>query len=249
MPIIYEPSGKALEYSPLAANLYAGCGHRCVYCYAPLALKRTREMFYSAKLRDGMLIQLEKDAKKYAGTKKNCLLCFTCDPYQPIDEKWKLTRQAIRTLNEQNIPVTILTKGGRRAERDFDLLVKNPLNAFAATLTHDRLDISEQWEPGAAPPTERIASLKKAHALGVQTWVSFEPVFDPDAVYRLIDKTWNFVDLYKVGKLNYHPRAKEIDWPEFLNRVVKQLKSRGKKYYIKEDLRKAGECQRSKTAA
>jgi len=56
MPIIYEPSGKALEYSPLAANLYAGCGHRCVYCYAPLALKRTREMFYSAKLRDGNLL-------------------------------------------------------------------------------------------------------------------------------------------------------------------------------------------------
>ena len=41
MPIIYEPRGKAAEYSPLAANLYAGCGHGWLYCYAPAATYET----------------------------------------------------------------------------------------------------------------------------------------------------------------------------------------------------------------
>ncbi|MFZ5453843.1 MAG: hypothetical protein ACOZF2_18480 [Thermodesulfobacteriota bacterium] len=39
MAIIYEPRGKAREYSPLAANLYRGYAHACVYCFAPQAAR------------------------------------------------------------------------------------------------------------------------------------------------------------------------------------------------------------------
>lgn len=35
MRIIYEPKGRAREYANLAANLYSGCIHGCVYCYVP----------------------------------------------------------------------------------------------------------------------------------------------------------------------------------------------------------------------
>ena len=34
MSVIYEPKGKAREYSPLALNLYLECQHGCKYCYA-----------------------------------------------------------------------------------------------------------------------------------------------------------------------------------------------------------------------
>ena len=30
---IYEPSGKAAEYSNWACNLYNGCPHSCTYCF------------------------------------------------------------------------------------------------------------------------------------------------------------------------------------------------------------------------
>ena len=34
MRTIYEPQGRAREYSPLALNHYQGCDHACTYCYA-----------------------------------------------------------------------------------------------------------------------------------------------------------------------------------------------------------------------
>jgi DNA repair photolyase len=200
--------------------------------------KKSREGFINAAPRKDIIQKLEDDLQKLNGSpKESVLLCFMCDPYQQIDVDMKLTRLAIRALNRHGFPVQILTKGGTRATRDFDILAKNPSNKFAVTLTTDDPAESLEWEPGAAPPEERIESLRQAHKAGIETWVSFEPAFNPDAVYRLIEQTNQFVDLYKVGKINYHPRAKEIDWRKFRVTTESILKSLGKKYYIKDDLR------------
>ncbi len=42
MAAIYEPSGAAREYSPLALNYITGCDHGCAYCYVPGLMKRFR---------------------------------------------------------------------------------------------------------------------------------------------------------------------------------------------------------------
>lgn len=237
MSVIYEPKGKAGEYSPLACNLYKGCDHRCVYCYAPAATFTTRDNFSISKPRKDILRNLQIEAQKFNSHRKDMvLLCFTCDPYQKINEEFQLTRAALEILLENNFPVQILTKGGLRAVQDFDLLKIDPRNAFAVTLTHDKKAISRVWEPGAADPDDRIESLRLAYQEGISTWVSFEPVFDPKAVYRMIEVTHEFVDLYKIGKMNYHPIAKKIDWKAFKNKTVELLNHYGKEYYIKKDL-------------
>lgn len=236
MAIIYEPRGKAREYSPLACNLYSGCEHGCIYCWAPDILHKNKSDFLKAKPRFNILKNLEKDCQKWEGPKEKVLLCFTCDPYQPIEDQFHLTQKAIYMLNMYEFPVQILTKGGLRAIKDFDLLAKNPANAFSVTLTHDNPDISKQWEPKATSPNERIESLKQAHNMGIKTWVSFEPVIDPEAVYRLIEITHNFVDLYKVGKMNYHPISKTINWRKFRIKIESLLHSLNKDFYIKKDL-------------
>ena len=130
----------------------------------------------------------------------------------------------------------ILTKGGKRAERDFDLLTKT--DKFGVTLTCLDNNESLKWESGAALPIERIESLKNAHKLGVLTWVSLEPVINPDTSLKIIRQTHEFVDLYKVGKMNYHPIAKTIDWNKFGNDAINLLNSLEKEYYIKDDLKK-----------
>jgi DNA repair photolyase len=238
--IIYEPKGRAAEYSPLAANLYRGCGHSCAYCYAPRVLRMKLDSFQNAQPRSNILRELEKDAKQLKGDTRSVLLCFTCDPYQPIDIEYKYTRRAIEILHQYCLKVTILTKGGKRSERDFDLLKKHPeLSVYAATIvfTNENEEERQMWEPYAAPTQERIEALKKAHKLGIETWVSLEPVFNPEDAYNIIERTYPYVDMFKVGTLNHHKKANEIDWHTFLVNVVDLLESKRKKYYIKNDLK------------
>lgn len=243
--IIYEPKGKAREYSPLACNLYKGCSHACSYCYAPSATFTPREKFISEiKPRPNVIQQLEKDCKTFSGNKNEILLSFTSDAYQPCEEKFKITRQAIKLLVDHDLTPVVLTKGGQVATRDFDLLKLNKRSRFAVTLTTDEVEESALWEPCAALPEIRINNLVKAKDSGIGTWVSFEPVFNPGAVLRLIDATHDFVDFYKVGKLNYHPLAKYINWVSFLHDVEERLNHYNKPFLIKKDL----EAYRHKTA-
>ncbi len=236
--VIYEPRGRAGEYAPLAVNLYRGCGHGCIYCYAPEATFIDRQEFIKATPRQGIIEKLEKDAPQAVEGRPegNVLLCFTCDPYQPINDIHELTRQAIEILHKNGFNVTVLTKGGKRAERDFDLLRSG--DEFATTLTFLDEQKSRQWEPEAAIPEERIEALRKTHELGIKTWVSLEPVIEPAESIEIIRQTHSFVDLFKVGKLNYHPRGKEIDWHKFLQECIATLKQYGCQYYIKKDLRR-----------
>ncbi len=240
MKTIYEPSGKAREYAAKALNVYRGCGHRCVYCYAPYATRTNRAMFHSSeyiKPRPGILEALAKEAPYYSGCATPILLSFTCDPYQPTERELSITRQALEILAANNCPFTILTKGGSWGLiRDMDLIKSNPRNEWAVTLTHDDVDISRQWEPGAALPQDRIESLRIAHDAGITTWVSLEPVIDPEAAYRLVESTHSIVDYYRVGKLNYHAEAKNIDWAKFRVNMEILLKSLNKRYIIKNDL-------------
>jgi DNA repair photolyase len=243
MPAIYEPRGKAREYSPLACNLYKGCAHGCIYCFAPSATFTDRDKFSQPdyiRPRSGILDMLAAEAARFAGDNREILLSFTSDPYQPAEKDFGVTRQALEILMAHKCTVAILTKGGFWGlQRDRKILHRNPGNAWSVTLTHDDPGISLEWEPGAALPEDRIESLRLAHFARIKTWVSFEPVIDPEAIYRLLDATHKFVDFYKVGKLNYHPRAKEINWPNFRKRIEDQLRRLGKPYLLKKDLLKA----------
>ena len=235
--LIYEPKGRAREYAALACNVYRGCDHQCTYCYAPSATRRSPQDFARSTLRAGAFrARLETEARKYrnAGITGQVLLSFTCDPYQHLDTEERVTRSAIQILHRHDLQVQILTKGGKRALRDLDLFT--PADAFASTLTLLDEAESRKWEPRAATPADRIETIERFHQAGIPTWVSLEPVLDPAVALEIICLTHPFVDLFKVGKLHYHPLAQTIDWRQFANDAIELLKSLGKDYYIKKDL-------------
>lgn len=237
--IIYETRGRAKEYCELAANLYRGCDHCCTYCYAPSATFQKRENFCKPSVRKDVLKKLEMDAitLKERGESRSILLSFTTDPYCHLDVTEKLTREAIRILHEHNLKVSILTKGGSRSERDFDLLSSKPLlSEYGATLVFTDENLRSEIEPFAAKTEERIESLKKAHELGISTYVSLEPVWTAEQSLELVDMTYEFVDFFKVGKLNYNKQQKNVDWKQFRLDMICKLKEYNKHFYLKKDL-------------
>lgn len=235
MAVIYKPKGKAGEYANLALNIYRGCDHKCKYCYAPRVLRMDKDDFHSPSPRKKIIEQVEKDAQYFKDNPSPVTMSFTCDPYQHEDCRHKLTREAIKILHKNNLSVQIITKSGKRAERDFDLLTHKDILTTTLTFLND--NDSQKWEPGAALPEERIETIKNAKKKGIQTWVSLEPVIDPEQSLKIIEKVHKFVDFFKVGKLNYHPLSLKINWKLFGNGAIKILEKYNKKYYVKNDLK------------
>jgi len=234
--VIYQPAGPAKEYSEMALNLYKGCPHGCLYCYAPSCLQRTKEDFHGTyEPRKDIINLIQRDLIEMKEEKDNrqVLFCFTCDPYPGECSDNIYTQQALELFKAYNQPMQILTKAGMKAARDFHLYKKTDHYAATLTLCNDAQSLI--WEPCAAPPKDRIASLYKAKEKGISTWVSFEPVIDPEQVYKLYDTTKGFVDLYKIGKLNHYQNT--TDWKLFGETMVNKCETDGKKYIIKDALR------------
>lgn len=233
---IYAPKGQAGEYAPLAANPYRGCGHKCAYCYVPLVTKQKRSEFDAGAVERANFIKgLLKDAAKYkqADITEQVMLSFTTDPYHPGDTT--LTRRTIEILQDHGLAVCTLTKGGTRALRDIDLF-RPERDAFASTLTSLDESFSRKWERGAALPSDRIAAVKAFHQRGIFTWVSLEPTIDVQASLDIVKATHQFVDLYKIGRVNYLDITKTTDWRDYTLRMIDLCQSLGVKHYVKKDL-------------
>lgn len=236
--VIYETKGRAREFNELAINLFTGCGHRCIYCYGADVTHQDKDSWENKPQIRVTALDVLQSAQVWRarGETRRVLLCFVTDPYQPIEQDTKLTRKCILALHEHRLNVIILTKAGKQAMRDFDLLTSQ--DAFATTLTCDNDADSLKWEPKAALPVDRMDSLEEAHRRGIETWVSLEPIIYPNQAMRLVEETKGFVGHYKVGTMNYHPHGKSINWREFGWRMKRFMDELGINYYFKKDLLK-----------
>jgi DNA repair photolyase len=238
MKVIYEPTGTAREFAPLTASLYfGGCAHGCLYCYGPRTIRRTREAFVNhARLRQDVLRCLERDAQRIRGDDREILVSFSADPYQPLEMHFRTTRQAIQILIDHGLRVTILTKGGMRAARDFDLLETYDRCRFGTTVVFTNQADASHWEPNAPPVADRIQAIHEAHGRGIRTWVCLEPVIDPDQALQLIQELHPVVGHWKVGMLNYRRLPRPVNWIQFREDARNLLDSLGADYYLKESL-------------
>ena len=248
MNVIYEPKGRAREYSPLACNLYMGCTHGCKYCYAPACMHKKPEAWHEvARARSENVLKLfERDCARLAKERiddetRRVLFCFLSDPYQPLESELHLTRRGIAIAAQHGIKVDILTKGdGTLIEQDLQLMLESQTH-LGVTLSFINDASRQEWEPMASTVQSRLRILKMAHDMGIYTWVSMEPVIIPDEALEVIRRAHSYVDFWKVGKLNHNKAVEQsVDWPKFREDAVALLESYGSRYYIKEDLRRAG---------
>lgn len=239
MQTIYETTGRAAEFSPLALNLYTSCNMGCVYCF------NKKMPWYKpqpCRARLGILEALEAKAAKMKGDSQDILLCITTDPYPVIPKKWNVTREALLILQTYNLKVQILTKAGVRSQEDFEILKHNDWK-YGVSLTCASEETRLEFEPYTAPYKERVESMVLAKQMGIQTWVSLEPVLNPHETLWIIEDLLihnsTRPDFWKLGKWNYDKRAAGIDWKKYLGEAWRLLDEVKQKYMVKRDLLKA----------
>src|SRR3954462_3587071 len=148
-------------------NPYRGCEHGCIYCYARPShayLELSPGLDFETKLfAKTNAAELLREALAKPGYKPEPIaLGANTDCYQPIERRFKITRQILEVLAECEHPVTLVTKSAL-VERDLDLLApmarKNLVKVFVPIGTLDR-ELARKLEPRAASPQRRLDVLK-----------------------------------------------------------------------------------------
>ena len=155
-------------------NPYRGCEHGCVYCYARPShgyLELSPGLDFETKLfaKTNAAELLREELAKPGYRPSPIALGANTDCYQPIERKYRVTRQILEVLAECEHPVTMVTKSAL-VERDLDLLApmarKNLVKVFVSIGTLDR-SLARKLEPRAASPQRRLDILKALSTAGV----------------------------------------------------------------------------------
>lgn len=252
MNVIYRPQGRAAEYAEWALRgIFTGCPHCCAYCFASRALRLEREEFHSrVEVRKNFLKRLDADLRsikrKGGWPEENgpVLLCFTCDPLPcgvQNEHLQEVTYEVLAALSDAQIPVTLLTKNGAAAREWINgWHLRRDEFATSIVFTATRTGVGAEWEGNAPNVPWRWYALREAHDASLRTWVSVEPVIDPDEALAVIRRGQELgvVGHYKIGPLNHHPHAATVDWPRFGEDLARVLVETGARYYLKQDMRR-----------
>ena len=235
---IYEPSGKAAEYSNWACNLYNGCPHSCTYCFNDHnimagtlggnieSLKKSLVDTETAfKIFVSELTRHRETIIKDGGLHFN----FVSDPCLP--ETIELNFRCMDEAQSQGVFCKVLTK---RADWLHHPAVQNALSHKGLISVGFTLTGRDDLEPGASSNMERVHAMAELHNAGISTWASIEPVIDPALSFAMIVETLGFCDHYKIGILS----GKKDYTPQQIGDFVAQVQSLGHtSVYWKESLR------------
>lgn len=241
---IYQPTGKAAEYSPWACNFYTGCSNDCEYCYCKRGVmshvwstesrlkKCFKDEYDALAIFQGELI-MNLEALKKTGI----LFSFTTDPMLPKTYIWTLEAAGIAL--DYGVPVQILTKCTQwLSDPDtylmFDSILwkdKHHLLAFGFTLTG-----CDDKEPGASLNDERIEAMRELHDLGFKTFASIEPIVNLDSSVRVMEKALPYCHLFKVGLMSGGAKPDRYELKKVVNDWNQILDKRGQKVYWKQSV-------------
>ena len=164
-------------------NAYRGCEHGCVYCFArpthayhDLSPGLDFETRLFAKPDAAALLRQTFARPRYRPAP--IAMGTNTDPYQPIEGRYRITRELLETCLEARHPVTITTKSDRVLQ-DLDLLREMAgLRLVAVAISVTSLDpiLSGKLEPRAASPTKRLAALGRLTEAGIPAHCSIAPV-------------------------------------------------------------------------
>jgi DNA repair photolyase len=184
-------------------NPYTGCQIGCPYCYARLFMRR-----YSGHKEEwGDFVDAKVNApeilrKQLVKAKRGTVwVSSVCDPYQPLEKKYKLTRRCLGELLDRQFPLNLQTKSAL-VLRDLDLLSQFRDIEVGFTITTDDESVARLFEPMASSVKDRIEALGEIHSQGIKTFVFLGPIL-PGNPHNLIEKLAGKVDFIYIDRMNY----------------------------------------------
>lgn len=183
-------------------NPYRGCQHSCTYCYARFMKRFTGHLepwgkFVDVKINAPDLLQREIRKKKPG----RVWVSGVCDPYQPLEARYELTRQCLEILIRNHWPVTIQTRSPL-VLRDIELL-KNAVDLeVGMTVTTADDEIRRIFEPEAPPVNSRIEALDELHRAGIRTFAMVAPMLPgAEGLPALLEGK---IDRVLIDRMNYY---------------------------------------------
>jgi DNA repair photolyase len=188
-----------------ALNPYTGCEHACSYCYARFMKRYTGHKepwgeFVDVKMNAPDLLAVELGKKK-RGT---VWVSGVCDPYQPVEGRYRLTRMCLEILTAANWPVRVQTRSPL-VLRDMDILreAQDLEVGFSVTTADDR--VRSMFEPCAPAIADRIRALDELHKAGITTYAMIAPLLPgAEGLGKLLAGK---VDYVLVDRMNYNYAA------------------------------------------
>lgn len=157
-------------------NIYRGCPHGCIYCDSRSECYRNEE-FDRVRMKERALEVIRDDLRRkirpgIVGTGS------MSDPYNPLEGKLNLTRNALALLDAYGFGVAIATKSDLIV-RDIDVLTQlhrqTPVLCKLTITTCDD-DLAAKLEPYAPSPTRRLEAVRRLSAAGLPVCVLLMPV-------------------------------------------------------------------------
>ncbi|GAB4114667.1 MAG: hypothetical protein Kow00103_08710 [Candidatus Caldatribacteriota bacterium] len=187
---------------PYVINPYRGCQHNCFYCYARFMKKYSGHLepwgqFVDVKINAPELLKKEITKKR----KGEVWISGVCDPYQPVEAKYKITRQCLEILVDHNWPVVIQTKSPL-VLRDLDILRRGKNFQIGFSIATADESIKKLFEPDTPAIKARVLALDELHRAGLKTYVMIAPIL-PGAE-KLVEMLSGKVDYIILDRMNYH---------------------------------------------
>ena len=166
-----------------SVNPYRGCEHGCIYCFAR-PTHAYHDLSPGVDFESRLFVKPDAAKLLHAALSRPgyevapIALGTNTDPYQPIEEHWRVTRSVIELLLETKHPFTITTKSDR-VVRDLDIIApaaKLGIASVAISVTSLDPKIHKTLEPRAPAARKRLAAIRTLTDAGVPAYVSIAPI-------------------------------------------------------------------------
>ena len=123
-----------------------------------------------------------------------------CDPYQPLEAKYELSRKCLDILVQKDWPVAIQTRSPL-VLRDMDIFKESNKIEVGLSITTSNDEIRKVFEPNAPSIMERLRTIESLHQNGIETYVMIAPILP--LAENLIRILTGKVDYIITDRMNY----------------------------------------------